>query len=73
MDGIIVGVIIAAIVAGIVVAIMVGQMKPVARKHEAAQYIGEGDVKISVQEDTYLRTELRRRKLENKQSGGKEA
>ncbi|MBR5116991.1 MAG: hypothetical protein IK096_07985 [Lachnospiraceae bacterium] len=63
---VVVGIIIALIVAAIILAGMKKQMQPVERKHEAAQYTTEQDVKISVKDDTYLRTERHARAIEQK-------
>ncbi len=57
----------ALIVAAIILAVMRGQMKPVARKHEAAQYTEKEDVKISVSDDVYLRTDVTRTPIETEQ------
>ncbi len=64
---IVIGIIIALIVAAIILAGMKKQMQPVERKHEAAQYTTKEDVKISVKDDTYLRTERNARAIEQKQ------
>lgn len=66
MEHMIIGLIIALIVAGIIVAVMVGQMKPVAQKHEAADYVKDEDVHILDSKDVYVRTDVSRRKIEKK-------
>ena len=60
-------IIIAAIIALIAVGVMSHQMRPVAQKHEASQYTSKDDVKISVREDQYLRTEISKQKIEKQE------
>lgn len=66
MENIVIGLILALIVAGIIVAVMVAQMKPVAQKHEASDYVKDEDVKILDSRDEYVRTDVSRRKIEKK-------
>ena len=59
---------IAAVITGTV---MNGSMKPVARSHSAQAYVGEeGALRLSRQDDRFIRTDETRRKIEQPQSGG---
>ncbi|MBR4530515.1 MAG: hypothetical protein IKO80_09600 [Lachnospiraceae bacterium] len=66
--GIIIGIVIAVIIAWIILAMLKGQMRPVARKHDAAQYTQKEDVSIRVKEDQYLRTETKVQPIERAQN-----
>ncbi|MCR5093918.1 MAG: hypothetical protein K6B72_08095 [Lachnospiraceae bacterium] len=68
MTELIICIVIAFIIALIAVGVMSHQMRPVAQKHEASQYTTSEDVKISVQEDRYLRTEVSTQKFEKQQN-----
>ena len=64
---IVISIALGVLIALIIVGVMTHQMRPVAQKHEASQYTSKDDVKITVSEDRYLRTEVTKQKIERPQ------